>query len=229
MKHIFGICLAISVAVAGAAAQQQSVTLTGTILGKPKVREDASVVYVKLKLRFTLRSSMDRPAIFVTEDDSVCSVSGIALFSQSDPQAKMYGPKGRPMFGWGGRQSNPGDEYRTKLRSELEVDPPPPNMTTTLTRDETVVFTRTQTLIVNKTEDPSLGIESWATLVNSSPLDLYLSCGTFPENLDGQTEDVGSFGSALRVRWEQYGNLWLDDLETAPIQLDLRGLKMLKR
>ena len=135
----------------------------------------------------------------------------------------MYGPEGRPMYRSGVLPSNPGDDYREKLRRDLEVEPPPPSMTNVLAKDETIVFTETQRLYFAKAADPSLGIESWSTLLSYSPLDMYLSCRTFSTNLD-RTEE-GDFERALKARWERFGDLWLNTLQAPPIPLDLRSLK----
>ena len=206
-------------------AAQEGLVLTGEILGQQISREDARYIFVELKLRFTIRNKTDRPIIFVGEEDAKCHISYRQLFSQSDPQARMYGPRGRMMYRQGGGRANPGEEYRTMIRRKLDVDPPPSKMAKVFAKDETMIFTETQRFLFNKVGDPSLGIESWSTLVSSSPLDLYLSCEGFPRILDREPEEEGSFGRALRARWNRFGYLWLGNLTTAPIVLDLRTLE----
>ena len=112
-----------------------------------------------------------------------------------------------------------GEEYRFEVRSRLDVDPPPPQLAKVLAKDETIVFDDKVQLYIGRVAVPSLGSESWMTILSESPLKLILHYRMFPDFLD--SDRGGAFGRALRTRWERFGLLRLEGLSTLPIELDL--------
>lgn len=65
--------------------------------------------------------------------------------------------------------------------------------------------------------------ESWANIKQLSSVWLQTNCQVWSLNLEtsAKNRDKLKFGKKLQRRWKKYGYLWLDDIVSEPIPLDL--------
>lgn len=65
--------------------------------------------------------------------------------------------------------------------------------------------------------------ESWENISKHPTAWLYVTLQVWPTNLDPRNNDhpAASFGREIRRRWQYAGRLWLDDIWSQPIPIDL--------
>jgi competence protein ComGC len=63
-------------------------------------------------------------------------------------------------------------------------------------------------------------------ILDASPVWLKVHCEVWPLNLEpasGKNKLKKRFGHQLRQKWKRFGHLWLDDIDSEPILLDLKS------
>jgi hypothetical protein len=63
-------------------------------------------------------------------------------------------------------------------------------------------------------------------ILDASPVWLKVHCEVWPLNLEpasGKNKLKKRFGHQLRQKWKRFGHLWLDDIDSEPIVLDLKS------
>ena len=116
-----------------------------------------------------------------------------------------------------------GKSYDFKLHRRMDKSSPPLSMFVILASNKTTEI-RLQTFFYwSRNEPVSQNANGDINLIN--PLWAKIKVKTWPNKveLDGLGNE-NPFGEKLRERWRKYGYLWLDDIESEPIELKVGDL-----
>ncbi|MEZ5308369.1 MAG: hypothetical protein R2684_14580 [Pyrinomonadaceae bacterium] len=109
----------------------------------------------------------------------------------------------------------------------LDAKTPPARLLTKLDGGESLIVEGKEQIYVHKEEDKyDLFIKNslWAEFEKAKSLSLRLKYRVWSLNLEKYSLHAKKkFGRKLQKRWQKYGYLWLDDITTEPIPLDLRS------
>jgi len=130
--------------------------------------------------------------------------------------------------GWPSNDISP--EWTT-LRTNLDKPKPPADETRILMPNESWPIQTSVRLIVpidpsKYTSLSSRKKESLATIRQLSPVWLRVVCEVWPWNVEPLTADRNKleFGHRLQRRWKDIALLWLDEIYSEPIMLDLKSI-----
>ena len=127
--------------------------------------------------------------------------------------------------GWPSNDISP--EWET-LRSNLDKPSPPAGETRLLMPGESWPVETSVKLVVptdSSKYTSSRKKESLSTIQQLSPVWLRVVCELWPWNVEPLNADRNQlkFGHALQERWRDAGFLWLDEIYSEPIMLDVRA------
>jgi hypothetical protein len=160
------------------------------------------------------------------------------IFLQRDPEchqavigrnADELDVRNRQYLAYSGRSSSEVTSAKwASLRRSLDKPSPPSALTRTLKPGETLRFDGW--IRIDLANDPkmyaSLGnrSESLSRLQELSPVLLQVRCEAWPHYLEGADTQRQNlvFGRELQLRWKAAGLLWLDEIYSEPITLDLK-------
>ena len=221
---------AISIAFALPAASVSSQNTSGQMSKELALRGRAESVRVKeidqssalidIKLKMELVNVGDRPIILLQREPVF---PGGALARK--PEDFTTGNLLVADAGWPSNYVSP--EWAT-LRSNLDKPRPPSGETRILMPGESWPLETSVRLVVPT--DPSKYTssrkkESLATIQQLSPVWLRVVCEVWPWNVEPLDADRNQlrFGHKLQERWKDAGLLWLDEVYSEPIMLDVRA------
>lgn len=126
--------------------------------------------------------------------------------------------------GWPSNDISP--EWAT-LRANLDKPSPPANETRFLMPGESWLLETSIRLVVPTDQSKytsSRKKESLATIQQLSPVWLRVVCEVWPWNVEPLTADRSDlkFGHKLQQRWKDAGLLWLDEIYSEPIMMDVK-------
>lgn len=203
-----------------------SVALRGQVESVEINQSPPSSVSIIVKLKLEIINDGVKPLIFLKED------SPILVGSDLTKNPDKVSPENRLAFLYAG----PGVDTSPKwavLRQSLDQSSPPPDKVRILMPNETWHFNDTAQIYLsteagNKSVFPKSA--SWEAIQKLSPVWLRVVCEVWPLNLEPPSRDRTNrartkltFGHKLQRRWDRYGRLWLDGLQSIPIKLNLRN------
>lgn len=211
--------------VAGnAAAQSRSgqgpkpLALRGRVEAVQVTEIDRSSALIEIKLKMELVNVSTRPVVLLQSEPFF---PGGALARK--PEDFEQGNVLVADAGWPSNDISP--EWAT-LRSNLDKPNPPADQTRLLIPGESRPMETSVRLVVPT--DPSKYTssrkkESLATIQQLSPVWLRVVCEVWPWNVEPLNADRSElkFGHKLQKRWKDVGLLWLEEIYSEPIMMDV--------
>lgn len=197
-----------------------SVVLRGEVKSI-NVEETSSVVELIVNLKLELLNSGSRPVILLEARPPV--LRGAALAKNPDDLLSLK----NLVLEYHGESVDTSAEWVT-LRKELDQPSPPLDKVRVLMPNEfwkwedSVGFSLLKDPVNNYFLDKR---ETWKNIKQMSIVWLRAICQVWSLNLEsrsGNDRTEKPFGHKLQTRWENVGLLWLDDIQSEPILLDLR-------
>jgi hypothetical protein len=204
-------------------------TLSGTVEDLEVREEDTpskygmSFVFVRLKMKIT---NADIQPVILLRSDPLCNEivvakeaggldvrSGNFLAYSSASSSEITSPE------W------------LRLHSSLDQAVPPATETQILYSNDSIDFDAMIRLDLPKHPEMYASSPTRSTslhrLEELSPLVLRVRCTLWPRNLEGIGDERNQlkFGHELQDRWKNFGFLWLNDLKSQPITLDLKATR----
>lgn len=216
-----GFALLAANASAQSASGQTSkgLTLRGRVESVGVKQIDQSSALIDIKLKMELVNVGVRPIILLEREPLF---PGGALARK--PEDFEGGNLLAADAGWPSNDISP--EWAT-LRSNLDKPSPPADETRLLMPGESRLVETSVRLVVPT--DPSKYMssrkkESLATIQQLSPVWLRVVCELWPWNVEPLNADRNQlkFGHKLQERWKDIGLLWLEEIYSEPIMLDVR-------
>lgn len=219
-------CLAVLVAnvEAQSASGQRSkvLSLRGRVESVEIKEIDRSSALINIRLKMDLVNTGATPIIFLRREPLF---PGGALARK--PDDFQVGNVLAADAGWPSNDISP--EWTT-LRTNLDKPNPPVDETRILMPNESWPMETSVRLVVptdpsKYTSLSSRKKESLATIRQLSPVWLRVVCEVWPWNVEPLTADRNKlkFGHKLQRRWKDTGLLWLDEIYSEPIMMDLKG------
>ncbi len=212
---LFFLCIVSVKAQSDAAQTQEGLTLRGTIQSI-NFDEDKSDDFVILELRYELVNTGSTP-IILWKTTPVFTGRKLAREQRFAREDIIDTHRGGPSF-----DTSP--EW-TQMQKGLDKAYPPADLTHRLMPNDALPFTAKVTLVFPKTPlrgllySPSLKeMESIGTIW----LKFYYQLWSRNLEPDMARRRQLDFGYMLQRRWRSYGKLWLDDVSSEPIRLDLK-------
>ena len=194
-------------------------TLRGRVESVQVKELDRSSALIEIKLKMELVNTGLRPIILLQREPLI---PGGALARKPED----FGA-GKLLASDAGWPSNDISAEWETLRSNLDKPSPPSDETRLLRPGESRPIETTVKLVVPT--DPSKYTssrkkESLATIQQLSPVWLRVVCELWPWNVEPLNADRNQlkFGHKLQERWKDTGLLWLDEIYSEPIMLDMR-------
>ena len=212
--------LAVNAVPPGGSAQgSKLLTLRGKVESVQVKQIDQSSALIEIKLRMELVNTSPRPIILLKREPLF---PGGALAKK--PEDFEQGNLLAVDAGW---PSNDISAEWATLRSSLDKPNPPTDETRVLMPGESRPVETSVRLVVPT--DPSKYSssrrkESLATIQQLSPVWLRVVCEVWPwnvEHLDAERNQL-KFGHKLQERWKDEGLLWLDEIYSDPMMMDVK-------
>jgi hypothetical protein len=184
---------------------------------------DRSSSLIEVKLKMELVNISSKPIILLRRDPNEFIGSALAKspndFKTGNILASNYGGP-----------SNSIDPEWAALRAKLDTPNPPPDETRILMPDELWQFQISARVGVptksgRKDKIEFIGTESLQVIQQLSPIWLRVTIHEiWPFNVEkvGPDRDTLKLGHKLQKRWKAVGLLWLEDIYSEPIILDLK-------
>jgi len=194
-------------------------TLRGRVESVQVKEIDRTSALIDIKLKLELANIGTKPIILLQREPLI--PGGALARKPEDFEA------GNLLAGDAGWPSNDISSEWTTLRSNLDKPSPPADETRLLMPGESRPVDTSVRLVVPT--DPgkytsSRKKESLATIQQLSPVWLRVVCEVWPWNVEPLNSERSQlkFGHKLQERWKDAGLLWLDEIYSEPIMLDLR-------
>jgi hypothetical protein len=215
----FALLAANASAPSASGQSSKALTLRGRVESVRVKEIDRSSALIEIKLKMELVNIGVRPIILLQREP---------LFPGGALARKPEDFEGGNLLagdaGWPSNDTSP--EWAT-LRSSLDKPGPPADETRLLVPGESWLLETSVRLVVPT--DPSKYTssrrkESLATIQQLSPVWLRVVCEVWPWNVEPLNSDRSQlkFGHKLQERWKDIGLLWLDEIYSEPIMLDVR-------
>ncbi len=205
-----------------------SVSLVGEVTSV-EVKEGLSQYGLNFKATLKLKNTGTIPVIFLNE-----SFSFPGAFMAEKPEDFKTGKLLTSSYG--GMSCSQTSEKWISLRKELDQNNPP--------KEKTFILGPSEEKIINGEPvgfsiliDPSKGLStkeresaSWATIASVSQILVKLQMEVYPAwGLEPKCYGT-SYGKKLQKRWRSLGHVWLEDIQSEPMTLDLKpSLNKLER
>jgi hypothetical protein len=206
-----------------AANECYSVVLRGEVQLLEVKKSSPSEIMLNVSLKMELLNNGSKPVIFL--ETKPPELRGVALakspkdFSASKNLASAYY----------GESVDTSREWAV-LRSELNQSSPPLDKVRVLIPNESWKFDGIVNISLPKNESGkdkfslSSKKESWETIKQLPAVWLRATVQVWSLNLEPKSSEQTElkFGNELQKRWKDVGLLWLDDIQSEPIALDLK-------
>lgn len=185
-----------------------------------QVREiDQSSALIDIKLKMELVNTSPRPIILL-EKEPLFPGGALARKPGDFEQGKLLAADA----GWPANDASP--EWAT-LRSKLDRPNPPADETFLLRPGESRPLETSVRLVVPTNPSnytSSRQKESLTTIQELSPVWLRVVCEVWPWNVELLNADRNQlkFGHKLQERWKNSGLLWLDEIYSEPMMMDVK-------
>jgi len=194
-------------------------SLRGKVKSVEIVPTSSSSAFISIKVSMELINTGAKPIILLGRDPRFV---GAALAKDPGEFAKGN----TLVWDYVGPARDDSPEWAT-LRASLDKPSPPTNETRIIMPNESWILEAS--VGVDVPTDPSKYTssrkkESLEVIRQLSPVWLLVTCEMWPNNIEGLARDRDQlpFGHKLQKRWKDAGLLWLDDMRSEPIQLDLK-------
>jgi hypothetical protein len=198
--------------------EPKPIALRGRVESVQVTEIDRSSALIEIKLKMELVNVGTRPVILLQSEPFF---PGGALARK--PEDFEQGNVLVADAGWPSNDISP--EWAT-LRSNLDKSNPPADQTRLLMPGESRPMETSVRLVVPT--DPSKYTssrkkESLATIQQLSPVWLRVVCEVWPWNVEPLNADRSQlkFGHKLQQRWKDVGLLWLEEIYSEPIMMDV--------
>lgn len=182
---------------------------------------DGTAALIKIKLKMELINTGSDPLILLQKDPLFV---GAALAKSPDALARGE----FLVTDYAGPAVDLSSEW-VALRASLDKVSPPPDQTLLLRPNDSRLLEASVGISVPTKPGVNISFskkESLQTIQKLSPIWLRVVCEAWPRNIEpGADRSKLKFGRKLRSRWRGYGVLWLDDIYSEPIRLDLNSNK----
>lgn len=114
-------------------------------------------------------------------------------------------------------------------KEKLDAKVPPLDLFRKLERGQSFIFEQKEWFSISKEKakssvESNFGNFSWSEIKNAKLLSLRLEYRIWSLNLETYSlSNNKRFGEKLQKRWKKHGYLWLDDIQSEPIALDLNA------
>lgn len=197
-----------------------SVLLRGEVKSMEVKKSSPSDIMLTVNLRMELLNNGSKPVIFL--ETKPPELRGVALakspsdFSTSKNLASEYY----------GESVNTSTEW-TVLRNDLNQSSPPRDKVRVLMPNESWEFEDVVSVALptqSGKDSFSDKRESWENIKQLPDVWLRAVCQVWSLNLEPKSNNRTEliFGSELQKRWKDVGLLWLNDIQSEPIALDLK-------
>ena len=206
--------------------KEGAVALRGNVEKIEVEEEDSSskyaMTFVSLTLKLSITNTSEVPLIFLQREPD-CNQAIIAK------NADDLDVRDKKFLAFSGATSSDLTSVKwVNLRKSLDSPSPPSENTRILAPGETFNFDGW--IRFNLPKEPQMYAssptksESLARLQELSPVLLRVQCVAWPLNLEGVNNERRKliFGRELQTRWKDVGLLWLKDIYSEPILLDLK-------
>lgn len=215
----FALLAANTLAQSASAQSTKALTLRGRVESVRLKEIDKSSALIEINLKMELVNSGVKPIILLQREPLF---PGGALARKPEDFER-----GNLLAGDAGWPANESSSEWTTLRLKLDKPNPPADETRILKPGESWPLETSVRLVVPT--DPSKYTssrkkESLATIQQLSPVWLRVVCEVWPWNVEPLNADRNQlkFGHKLQKRWKATGLLWLDEIYSEPIMLDVR-------
>jgi hypothetical protein len=180
---------------------------------------DQSSALIDIKLRMELVNTGARPIILLKREPLF---PGGALAKKAEDFEV-----GNMLVSDAGWPSNDTSPEWTTLRSNLDKPSPPANETRLLAAGESWLIETSVRFVVPTEQSKytsSRKKETLATIQQLSPVWLRVVCEVWPWNVEPLNADRRQlkFGHKLQRQWKDAGLLWLDEIYSEPIRMDVK-------
>lgn len=222
LYFICGLCLLIVMLQISALAQENNaqLSLLGEVQSVEIVKDNYGWSQIKVNLQMELVNTGTKPIILLREGP-VFPGAVIAKVSEDPKKPNILATS------YGGESNDISSKWSI-LRQKLDQPSPPSDLTKILLPTESWTLETTARLSVptDSKVDISYGKkESLKVIKNLSPVSLRVICEVWSwniEELDDEREKL-KFGHKLKERWKNFGSLWLDEIYSEPILLNLNS------
>jgi hypothetical protein len=202
-------------------ALDRPVTLGGQAIGVKIVSEDIRSVQLEISLDLSFKNDSKTDVILYNSDFDIVD---LVLF-KTEPADNST----TTLYSLGSRASNFKSEELTDLQNRIASSTPSRDIAQIIVPGDTANVKKTTGLKLYKTKISGYKNATWDEILEASPVSLTIQVELFPQQLDTKSEATKSFGDELRIKWQQYGALQLDEVKSAPISLDLRTALLNKK
>lgn len=217
----------LSVSAQTAAAQnQQGLTMRG-IIKSLTIEADKSAHYIRVELRCEVTNTGSNPIIFWkhSEKDNLGGFwdKPFVLIGKMLSRAPNFNPENVIDDQIWGPSVYISPAW-AKMRKALDQQAPSPDVTTILLPNQKTEFDLAVYITGNEKRGDSFPEHpTFNELKEISTLWMRVSYEAWSFNLEPNPRHYGNmkFGHNLQKRWAKYGKLWLDNIYSEPIQLDL--------
>lgn len=223
-SHLVGVILTlVLVGMHGrtnAEADKTSLVLRGRVNSVEIEEYDPDVAaFIRINLKAEFVNAGNEPIILLKKNPSFVAAA-LAKNAADFELGKLLAVDSA----WPGRSN---DAEWISLRTSLNKSAPPSDEIRILKPEESWIVEATVGLTVPidpRKYTSSTKKEKLAVLQSLSPLWLRVTCDLWPLNIEGlvRNRDQLPFGHKLQKRWKATGLLWLDEMRSEPIALDLK-------
>lgn len=199
------------------AVDTPSVELKGKIKSVKLNSEDKSYISFDLVINMEFINKSDVPILLSKREiwlNSKFITSSLKDFSDKKYlyESTMY-------------PSNYNSPKLEKYRQQINIITPPQEYFRYISPNNSWCFNIDTVIEIPKKSGESLYKMSWNEIKSSSQLWMQLEVNFWYSNIEPvEFREEKRFGKKLRKQWEKYGYLWLDDVKSEPILLDLKSL-----
>lgn len=200
---------------------QKDFRLEGRIIDT-QFEEKKYDIRVNLTIQFDLTNVGEKNLLFWKQDKPLplgyALSPGLSFEAQNLIDSSFLGPS----FDFS-------EEWKN-LRESLDKENPPPALIRVLEPNETWSFVSEETIITAK-EAGLIRPLTLEKLRNSSPCWIKVFFQVWSRNIELDSKDRAKlpFSKVLQNRWSEYGNLWIEDIASEPIQIDLSSAEEKRR
>ena len=215
MLGVMLLCIFSAEAQNNGTPQQKGLSLRGRIQSMT-IEQDKSEDYVILRLKYELTNTRSTPIIRWKHQDPTFTGLSLARSQRFEREDIIHSYQGGPSIDT--------SQVWTDMQKALDKEYPPSDQTDFIKPSASLSFYSKVTIVCPKKAVPGLLYEpSLRELeaIGKIWLRVYYEAWSLNLEPDALRRKDRDFGHALQRRWEQFGQLWLDDIYSDPIMLDL--------
>ncbi len=217
LSYLFGLIIIVSINFQAVFAES-GLKVTGKI-SQLEISEENKTTKLSFHITLTFTNTGKVPLLIFTSDSSVRSILremyGSIPIEKGD--SRLYALYTLPSIGV--------NEETRKIQKLLNAKEPLEELIKTIGIGENLSFETKEWFYIGKEKDvyDNLGNHLWSEIKDAKSLSLRLGYRIWSLDFEPRSvnRDKRPFGKKLQKRWKKYGYLWLDDIVSEPIPLDL--------